>query len=673
MAESEVSKTIIEWFSRTRIEEKSEWDFKKKHDYYNYIEKADLRTLRGNRVGSFEELIIANWLYENGVEYEYEPNYEHRVSTAGRREYCPDFKLTKSGVYIEHFGVRRTRNTDGTYRLTTAPIVDRERYLEEMAWKRRVHSEHGTVLIETYSYERREGRLLESLAEKIAPFETLNPRPRESLFDRVVELNQVSDSVRLLGTFLRHYKSGGHTLAGCEAKARTLEMGRRAKDFLAIFATVHAEYERRLEGRIDFEDMILRAVEYVESGRYRSPFKHIIVDEFQDISRSRGRLIQALKSRHGDARVFAVGDDWQSIYRFAGADINLMRNFGDEFGGEFGHASGVHRVVDLGRTFRSVDKIAHAARKFILKNPAQIKKTVIPASGVPHPAIKVVSSLRSDVERNLRNALAEIAARVDPKGGRTGVLLLGRYKHAAPKDLSALRREFPGLDLSFRTIHSSKGLEADHVIILEMFRGRNGFPSEVEDDSVLGLVLPDAERFESAEERRVMYVAMTRARNTLTLMGLSARQSAFVDEMVADPEYGVDPGDAERPPDGVCGECGGKLLAVPTKKERIRYLCEHWDLCGNSVSPCPECERGLPKRRRGADVAECFCGAVHRACPKCGDGWLVERSGPYGGFLGCVNYPKCDGKADSRRRAARGSRYSARTGTGPAVSKRRTG
>jgi DNA helicase-4 len=642
--DSDVSRAIIGWFSYAHLEDKSEWDFEQKHDYYTFIEKADLRTLQGEKVKSFEELMIANWLFENGIEYEYEPVYEHKLPDTSRRRYCPDFRLKKSGVYIEHFGVRRKKIDDGSDQLLTAPFVDREEYLAGMAWKRDVHSAHSTTLIETYSYEREEGRLLEALAEKIAPFEACQPRPRETLFDRVVELNQVDSFVQLLGTFLRHYKGGGYILADCDAKGRKLKLGRRAQAFLSIFGPVYAEYQKQLGSRIDFEDMILRAAEYAENGQYRSPFRHILVDEFQDISRSRGRLVRALKSQHQDARVFAVGDDWQSIYRFAGSDINLMRDFGREFGGSFDGRSGVHRTVDLGRTFRSVDKIAYAARKFVLKNPAQLTKTIIPAGRATYPAIQVVSTFRHDTDEKLRQVLRALSTLAALENQRSSVLLLGRYKHVAPAGLPKLKREFSSLDLSFRTIHSSKGLEADHVVVLNLFRGRIGFPSEIVDDPLLSLVSPDAEPFENAEERRVMYVAMTRARRTLTLIGSASKRSAFVSELMADPEYEIVTKDEDQEPDVVCTECSGHLLAVPTKGERTRYRCEHVDLCGHSLPACSECGTGLPKRQHTSGEAQCSCGGTFSACPDCQDGWLVERSGRYGAFLGCVTYPICRGK-----------------------------
>uniref|UniRef100_UPI003AF58A1A UvrD-helicase domain-containing protein n=1 Tax=Thiolapillus sp. TaxID=2017437 RepID=UPI003AF58A1A len=169
-----------------------------------------------------------------------------------------------------------------------------------------------------------EGRLLLALEEKLAPHVTYNPRRPETIFDRLIELKQVDSFTPLLGTFLRKYKNGGYSIQDCENKARALKAGRRAKAFLNIFEPLYQEYQKRLGERIDFEDMILRAAHYAEIGRYDSPFHHILVDEFQDISQSRARLIKALKAQHADTRLFAVGDDWQSIFRFAGSDIHHL-------------------------------------------------------------------------------------------------------------------------------------------------------------------------------------------------------------------------------------------------------------------------------------------------------------------------------------------------------------
>lgn len=638
---SDVSRAIIAWFSHFLVEPKTEWDFKTKHEFYTHMEAQDLRTLQGEKVKSYEELQIANWLYENGVAYEYEPDYEHKVSEVGRRDYQPDFRLTESGIYIEHFGVRRQKMADGREQLMTAPFINRDEYLEGMEWKRRVHAEHETTLIETYSYERQEGRLLIGLAEKLAAHVALKPRPVDMIYDRIVELKQVDDFSKILGTFLRKYKSGGYRLEECAAKSDRMKLGKRAKAFLDVFAPVFDEYQKRLAGRIDFEDMILRAARYAESGQYVSPFRHILVDEFQDISQSRARLVKALKNQHTDARIFAVGDDWQSIFRFAGSDIHLMRHFGREFGGTFDGEKGVHRAVDLGRTFRSVDQIAFAARTFVLRNPAQIEKKIVPAGFATEPAIKIVSVSKNEEERKLCEVLAGLPA---GEAKAVSVLLLGRYRFLEP-DLQDLRRLFPRLGITFKTIHASKGLEADHVVLLNADSGRTGFPSEIVDDPLLSLVSPEEEAFQNAEERRVMYVAMTRARHSLTILTSNARPSPFVTELKKDPAYGIVAMPGASAEEHICGECGGRLLGVTGQDGRVWYRCEHVQHCANLLPACPSCGLALPRRQSGTEFAACSCGAKFPCCPDCVDGWLIERTGPYSKFLGCVRFPTCVGKA----------------------------
>ncbi len=643
LTQPEVSRAIIKWFAHFLVEPKTEWDFKTKHDFYCHMESQDLRTLQGEKVKSYEELQIANWLYENGVAYEYEPLYEHKVAKGGKRDYQPDFRLTESGVYIEHFGVRRQRMADGSEQLLTAPFVDREEYLAGMEWKRQTHALRKTTLIETYSYERQEGRLLTGLAEKLDSHVTLTPRSAESIYDKIVEMNQVDDFSKLLGTFLRKYKSGGYSLKDCETKSVVLKLGKRARAFLEVFAPVFEEYQKQLGSRIDFEDMILRAANYVETGRYVSPFRHILVDEFQDISQSRARLVKALKAQHPDVRLFAVGDDWQSIFRFAGSDIHLMRHFGREFGGSFGGEAGVHRAVDLGRTFRSIDQIAFAAKTFVLQNPAQIEKQIVPAGTATAPAIRLVTVSKGEDGTNLGEVLSGLSTEPGSNGKLSTVLLLGRYRFLEP-DMHDLRRRFPRLSISFKTIHASKGLEADHVILLNADSGRLGFPSQIVDDPLLSLVSPEAEAFENAEERRVMYVAMTRARHTFTILASNARPSPFVVELRKNPVYGIAAVQDAEEQDHLCGECGGRLLKVTGQDGRTWFRCEHVQHCGNLLPACSACGLSLPRRDGVSAHTRCSCGAVSPSCPACKDGWLVEREGPYSKFLGCIRYPKCEGK-----------------------------
>ena len=641
---ADVANTVIGWFAGFFDDFPSAWDYQTAHEWYAEIESRNLRTLKGELVKSHEELLIANWLYTKGIAYEYEPTYEHKLKGTGRRVYSPDFRLTESGVYLEHFGVRKRVLSDGSEELTTAPFVDQDEYLEGMAWKRAVHEKHETVLLETYSWEREEGRLLEALAEKVAPYVAQKPIPEAKIYDEVMEIGVVDGFTSLIATFIRHFKNGGYQIDDCANKAVGLKMGKRAEAFLKIFDAVFREYQARLSERIDFEDMVIRATAHIESGRYISPYRHILVDEFQDISTGRARLIKALKDQHADVKLFAVGDDWQSIYRFAGSDIHIMRNFGNEFGGQFLGAEGVHRTVDLGRTFRSVDKIALAARKFVLRNPAQIEKIVVPAGVADHPAIRIAWTRRDTGETVMASVLTALSKEEHVSDRKPSVLLLGRYRFLQP-DLFDLRRRNPDISIDFKTIHASKGLEADHVIILGADSARMGFPSMIVDDPLLSLVSPEAEPFGHAEERRVMYVAMTRARRTVTIMTSEARPSVFVTELMSDREYSVvGPQDAiERT--HVCQQCGGRLLYMPGQHGPSWYRCEHVKLCGNRMSACPDFGTGLPLGKASSDAKTCpECDAVQKSCSSCSDGWLVERKGRYGRFLGCVRFPNCDGK-----------------------------
>jgi DNA helicase-4 len=195
------------------------------------------------------------------------------------------------------------------------------------------------------------------------------------------------------------------------------------------------------------------------------------------------------------------------------------------------------------------------------------------------------------------------------------------------------------------TVHASKGLEADHVVILRAASDRMGFPSEIVDDPVLDLVLPEPEKFDHAEERRLFYVAITRARTSVTLLADREKPSVFVRELVEYPGYETieigEAGIAEHR----CGSCGGRMLAQTSKRGRLYFSCEHRFLCGETLLTCSACGQDLPVRDEAhPQQLRCSCGAVFPACPDCADGWLVERKGRYGKFLGCVKYPHCEGK-----------------------------
>ena len=232
LADRELSTILREWFQDRFAPYKSEHKFESWGDYYDYIRKFDIRSLKGETVRSFEECEIANFLYLNGVTYEYGAPYEHDLATSGKRRYKPDFHLPDHGIYMEHFGI------DAAGR--TAPYVDREQYLREMNWKSEVHAAHGTILIETFSHEHADGRLLGNLTEKLAAHGvTLSPIPREKVFDVLKQQGRIDSFTRLAATFLQHFKDSRLSFPDIADRAGAHRDPGRAQAFLTEKLAAH--------------------------------------------------------------------------------------------------------------------------------------------------------------------------------------------------------------------------------------------------------------------------------------------------------------------------------------------------------------------------------------------------------------------------------------------------
>ena len=627
VADRKFSNVMLRWFEDHFAPYRSEHDFKTQGEYWDYIRANEIRSLQGEEVKSFEECEIANFLYLNGVPYEYEASYEHETATSEKRQYQPDFYLTAAGIYIEHFALTASGNTPR--------FIDREKYLESMDWKRRLHAEHGTILIETFSHEKAAGKLTANLAAKLAEHGvTLSPIPTDKIFTVLEQQGRIDPFTRLVGTFLQHYKGAQLTAEEVARRAAKAPNRSRAQAFVSVFQPIFERYQASLDRlrQIDFHDMIGKATEHVESGRYRSPFGYILVDEFQDISPGRARLLKALLDTSKTAQLFAVGDDWQAIFRFAGSDIAIMREFRERFGES--------ERVDLETTFRCADRIANLATKFVLSNPAQIRKNVASVRRADGPCVHIGLS-GEDSPDLLREALKTITAGAANRGEPPTVLLLGRYRHSRPENMAQLEREHSDLRLSYMTVHRSKGLEADYVVVLELCSGKYGFPSEIADDPLLDLVLAASEEHLNAEERRLFYVAITRARRGVFLLADGRAPSAFITEMIED---GYDVTVFGRLPerDVACPRCmTGRLERRKNARDRgTFYGCSHYPYCEHTQSACPNCGTGLLAKADGAYRCR-DCGQSVEACPTC-DGWLQTKRRKYGRFLGCSNWPDCD-------------------------------
>ncbi|PIJ51358.1 DNA helicase IV [Erwinia sp. OLTSP20] len=267
------------------------------------------------------------------------------------------------------------------------------------------------------------------------------------------------------------------------------------------------------EGAVDFAGLIHQAVNLLDKGRFISQWKAILVDEFQDISPQRACLLAALRRQNTRTSLFAVGDDWQAIYRFSGAEMALTTAFHHHFG------EGDRCILDI--TYRFNERIGDIANRFVQQNPHQLKK---PLNSLRKGSKKAVILLPENQFEALLNKLSGF---VRPQ---EKVLVLARYHYLRPAELDKAKTRWPGLDIEFMTIHVSKGRQADYVILLGLSQGKEGFPAVARESVIEEVLLPVPEDFPDAEERRLAYVALTRAKEQVWLLFDPQAPSVFVDE-----------------------------------------------------------------------------------------------------------------------------------------------
>jgi len=626
---------------------KNESEFKSIGEYYDYQKSYGIKTLKhkviikGEKQGktlltlkeeivkSHQELVIANFLTLNGINYLYEEPYEHKTETSEKRQYQPDFFLPDYKIYIEHFGIDRNNKT--------APYVDNKEYIEGIKWKIELHAKYNTPLIQTFSYEFSENNLLELLKEKLL---------RHNVIFRELELAEIAELLKepikdnqftkLFTTFLAHYKSNRHSIGNLKDKS---EKNERDRLFLKIFEFIFNEYNSYQERNscIDFDDMIVKALECIETSNYTHSFKHIFIDEFQDISNTRAQLIKALLPINNTS-ITAVGDDWQSINRFAGSNIQIIQDFQEIFGAS--------KTVALDYTFRFNNIISDIASTFVQKNPHQIKKDIKTIKQQDSNKFSILLYWTTgDNKVDLKYILDLISKKEQSE--KKSIMVLVRYKFLY-KELKELGNLYSNFDVTFSSVHGSKGNEADYVIILNIDKGEFGFPSKIVDDPILDMVIPQGENFEDAEERRLFYVALTRTKGTVFLLSDIHNKSPFIDEIIEDNKHEIFFLNDKHIQLQNCPKCiTGFLKKRENSNNKDFYGCSNYPRCKftENVYNCPECSNEVLKDIKNK-IGECSnidCSFHSPLCIKC-NGFMTQREGKYGIFLGCTNYPKCEHK-----------------------------
>lgn len=637
------------------------------NDFFNYIAKADFTTLRGNMeeytvevisnrktkrttiiretMRSTQEVVIANFLYLNSIDYVYEKPYPYNILRS-HKPYTPDFTITQGEkiAYIEHFGITE----DGRNSRYTAEQL--EQYKKAVNDKVKLHKKHKTDLIYTFSAYRDGRSLIEHLNEELQKHGfTLVERSAREVFEKIVNTEEnryIANLVKLICTFIQNFKTNGLTVDDFyRFKHSTKNV--RTRLFLDICEQCFHEYSKRLREKnaIDFEDMINDSSKIIHDQKVkgeRLDFKYIIVDEYQDISRQRFNLTLEL-SKLCDAKIIAVGDDWQSIYAYAGSDITLFTNFKQTFG--YG------LELSITKTYRNAQEVIDIAGGFIQKNTAQIQKALISPKHIDDPII--IETYTEEVDRTqyegkggkyflIGETVEKIVGHILAESPDSSILLLGRYGFDAfnlarssdfvydEKTGGVYSKKFKDKHIEFMTVHRAKGLGYDNVIIINARNDVYGFPSKVQTDPVLKYVVKDDHSIEFAEERRLFYVALTRTKNRVYIVAPQQHPSEFVTELLND-YPGITVHGELKPQDlndgkqeKRCPICGYPLQL----RYRKTYGLSLW-ICSNEPEICDFMTNDI----RGGVLSI-------MKCDKCRDGYMIVKRGRGNTmpFLGCTNY-----------------------------------
>ena len=542
---SSFKKSIVEYFIDYQTNE-ADWEQRKneRREQLSGLKNVQLKAMfpdmdgRAIYVRSEQEQKICFALSSLGVKFRYEEPYEHQLADEMHSQYRPDFSIYfKQGgvtkrIYLEHFGVDEHGLVPAWFAKDKGITYEEanQKYNDGITWKKTAHEKFGTQLLVTSSadfhYSDIRDKLRKLLAEAGVP---IQEKTDEELYDLVLPKGSKQEKafIRLVVTFVTLVKSSCKSVKEVLKQAKNADDERSVFIIKNIFQPVYERYINALSdsNQIDFTDAILQATEICRTS-HPVEYDYIIVDEFQDISVDRYNFLKVLREGNPPAKLYCVGDDWQSIYRFSGSDMALFNQFPEYFG-----ATEINKIET---TYRFGEPLVSLSSNFIQRNKAQIQKNIHSFS----------SEMRTELEfyaydrRDYCNTIGQLVASIPSD---KSIFLLGRYSfddyylsfmYQSIKEGNRFYYVIGGRKIEFLTVHKSKGLEANYVILLQCNKDTYGFPSQVSDDPVLNYVLTKSDQFPYGEERRLFYVAITRAKIKTLVLYDKRFPSVFVDEFL---------------------------------------------------------------------------------------------------------------------------------------------
>lgn len=519
---------LITEYKKFKIEEARNTSIGLKGFIDSWIEKKinneDIITIQGEYVKSASEAIIANFLYKMGIIYSYEKIYTELMDD--KKIYKPDFTIDIGGeeIYIEYFG------------------LDDEKYNKNKEQKIKFHKEHNNKFIELdkVPLENIENELDKKLKEFGIKYKL---RTDEEIYERILDNNKLSIMYPFKNFFYEivnvikesvnreNYKS----IIKNYIETLTNEKEEAKKEYI-YFNEFYVYYQSVLYSsevyKFDYSDLLYYANKYIENIGINNDlnFEYIIIGEYQDISQYKYELARKTLERN-HAKIYAVGDDWQSIYSFSGSRIEYTYNFKKYFKDAV--------IFRISRTYRNSQELLNVSGEFVMRNPDQIKKYLLSNKHINKP----IEFVYFDDDHEY-NKLKEIILNIYKNNPNHNILVLGRTNAIINKcfDTDYLTDElgtkisfvgYEDIELEGMTIHKSKGLTFDEVIVIGL---NKSFPSSDKDTYWINSLFkyPSViEKIPYAEERRLFYVALTRTKNKVYLLVNKdeTKQSVFINEI----------------------------------------------------------------------------------------------------------------------------------------------
>ena len=574
----------------------------------------------------YQELLIANAMYLNGVPYEYEAPYVTKRRVDIGYDYRPDFHIKGTNIYVEHFGIDR--------RGGTAPGIDSLNYNESMRSKRALHGECGTVLVETFHYEWVEGNLIDALHERLAKHGVVfQPLPPGEVLAKLRAEGRISEWSDLLKKALQAIRVERLDEVAMRDRLEMAEVV-QAKSVAEVLDALHGAYVEELQRQnaIDFDDMIIRAIQVVDSGAYVPAWKFVLVDEFQDISEARMEFLKAMVAKGPDPSLTVVGDDWQSIYRFSGGKLELTTRFG-ELIGEF-------TATKLQKTFRYNDSIAEIAGRFVMENPEQYKKKIETHTKVDRSQVYLLDD-STGKQDGVYDRVVEVVRKIRQNDAAGSIAVIARYNYLLVASRNALANDGLNANVVFWTFHKSKGLEADYCVLVGFFQGKSGFPNENKDEAIIEALLPSLDSYPHSEERRLLYVGLTRARSKVYVIASPNAPSSFVAELLA-PKYDLNIVSKKFQETYrktfKCPSCEDGYFRLIDGQYGEFYSCSSGLGCAvGKARVCTKCRAPSVDGRSASVCNNVACVHTIKLCEKCGRPMQLRES-KFGLFWGCTGY-----------------------------------